>query len=101
MASVSADRPSPAAHGWARHPMDQSEPVRLLLVDDEAALREPLADYLSRQGFVVRQAASAAEAPAITKTSSRPGRRVRRPGWNRAWVAVVCMCAWCAFANKK
>ena len=42
--------------------MDQSEQVRLLLVDDEAALREPLADYVSRQGFVVRQAASAAEA---------------------------------------
>lgn len=42
--------------------MDQSDQVRLLLVDDEAALREPLADYLSRQGFVVRQAASAAEA---------------------------------------
>ena len=42
--------------------MDQSEQVRLLLVDDEAALREPLADYLSRQGFVVRQATSAAEA---------------------------------------
>ena len=36
--------------------------TRLLLVDDEAALREPLAEYLSRQGFAVRQAASAAEA---------------------------------------
>jgi two-component system OmpR family response regulator len=36
--------------------------TRLLLVDDEAALREPLAEYLSRQGFVVTQAASAAEA---------------------------------------
>jgi len=35
---------------------------RLLLVDDEAALREPLAEYLSRQGFSVVQAASAAEA---------------------------------------
>lgn len=35
---------------------------RVLLVDDEAALREPLAEYLSRQGFVVTQAASAAEA---------------------------------------
>lgn len=34
----------------------------LLLVDDEAALREPLAEYLSRQGFSVTQAASAAEA---------------------------------------
>ena len=42
--------------------MDQSEPTRLLLVDDEATLREPLADYLVRQGFVVDQAASAAEA---------------------------------------
>ena len=37
-------------------------PVRLLLVDDEASLREPLADYLSRQGFVVSAAASAADA---------------------------------------
>ncbi len=42
--------------------MDQSEHVRLLLVDDEATLREPLADYLVRQGFVVDQAGSAAEA---------------------------------------
>ena len=42
--------------------MDQSETTRLLLVDDEAALREPLADYLVRQGFAVDQAASAAEA---------------------------------------
>jgi two-component system OmpR family response regulator len=36
--------------------------VKLLVVDDEAALREPLADYLTRQGFVVRQASNAAEA---------------------------------------
>jgi two-component system OmpR family response regulator len=36
--------------------------VKLLLVDDEASLREPLAEYLSRQGFVVRQAADAAKA---------------------------------------
>ncbi|MBA4355010.1 MAG: DNA-binding response regulator, partial [Novosphingobium sp.] len=37
-------------------------PIRVLLVDDEPALREPLADYLVRQGFVVTQAATAAEA---------------------------------------
>ncbi len=37
-------------------------PVKLLLVDDEASLREPLADYLSRQGFAVRQAADASRA---------------------------------------
>jgi two-component system OmpR family response regulator len=42
--------------------MNEAAPVRLLLVDDEAALREPLADYLIRQGFAVSQAATAAEA---------------------------------------
>ncbi|HKX92510.1 MAG TPA: response regulator [Sphingomicrobium sp.] len=36
--------------------------TRLLLVDDEAALREPLAEYLSRQGFDVSAVQSAAEA---------------------------------------
>ena len=33
--------------------MNDAAPIRLLLVDDEAALREPLAEYLSRQGFSV------------------------------------------------
>jgi two-component system OmpR family response regulator len=42
--------------------MNDTAPVRLLIVDDEAALREPLAEYLSRQGFDVSQAASAADA---------------------------------------
>lgn len=42
--------------------MNDAAPPRLLLVDDEAALREPLAEYLSRQGFAVSQATSAAEA---------------------------------------
>ena len=42
--------------------MTESVPIRLLLVDDEATLREPLAEYLSRQGFVIVQAASAAQA---------------------------------------
>ncbi|MBW8785390.1 MAG: response regulator [Novosphingobium sp.] len=41
--------------------MSESVPG-ILLVDDEAGLREPLAEYLSRQGFAVTQAASAAEA---------------------------------------
>ncbi len=39
-------------------------PTRVLVVDDEAALREPLSDYLVRQGFAVSQAASAAQARA-------------------------------------
>lgn len=38
--------------------------TRLLLVDDEPSLREPLADYLVRQGFLVRQAEDAAKARA-------------------------------------
>ena len=42
--------------------MNENTPVRVLLVDDEGALREPLADYLVRQGFAVTQAATAAEA---------------------------------------
>ncbi|MBS0482573.1 MAG: response regulator [Proteobacteria bacterium] len=42
--------------------MDDVTQSRILLVDDEAALREPLAEYLSRQGFAVTEAASAAEA---------------------------------------
>lgn len=36
--------------------------INILLVDDEPALREPLAEYLTRQGFVVRQAEDAAKA---------------------------------------
>jgi two-component system OmpR family response regulator len=44
--------------------MTETGLVRLLLVDDEASLREPLADYLVRQGFVVRQAEDAAKARA-------------------------------------
>ena len=42
--------------------MSETAPTRLLLVDDEPSLRQPLADYLVRQGFVVRQAEDAAKA---------------------------------------
>ena len=45
--------------------MNDTAPIRLLLVDDEASLREPLADYLSRQGFVVLQAEDAAKARSL------------------------------------
>jgi two-component system OmpR family response regulator len=50
---------------------DQAE-IRLLLVDDEASLREPLADYLSRQGFVVEQATDAARARALLAADTKP-----------------------------
>jgi two-component system OmpR family response regulator len=36
--------------------------TRILLVDDEPSLRQPLADYLVRQGFLVRQAEDASKA---------------------------------------
>ena len=39
--------------------MNQATPAKLLLVDDEATLREPLAEYLIRQGFTVIQAPNA------------------------------------------
>ncbi|MCW1382075.1 response regulator [Novosphingobium sp. KCTC 2891] len=42
--------------------MNETTPIRVLVVDDEPALREPLADYLVRQGFAVVQAGTAAEA---------------------------------------
>jgi two-component system OmpR family response regulator len=41
-----------------------STATRVLLVDDEPTLRQPLADYLTRQGFIVRQAEDAAKARA-------------------------------------
>jgi two-component system OmpR family response regulator len=44
--------------------VNDSTATRVLLVDDEPSLRQPLADYLVRQGFVVRQAEDAAKARA-------------------------------------
>ncbi len=42
--------------------MTDPAPTSLLLVDDERSLREPLAEYLIRQGFAVQEAESAAAA---------------------------------------
>ncbi|QYU70888.1 response regulator [Leptolyngbya sp. 15MV] len=42
--------------------MSEPAPTKLLLVDDEPTLREPLAEYLARQGFDVREAANASAA---------------------------------------
>ena len=42
--------------------MTETASVSLLLVDDEATLREPLAEYLAGQGFDVHEVQSAAEA---------------------------------------
>ncbi|WP_100259876.1 response regulator [Qipengyuania seohaensis] len=48
--------------------MNDAAPITLLLVDDEASLREPLAEYLSGQGFVVTEAESAAQARSRLET---------------------------------
>ncbi len=45
--------------------MGEQAEIKLLLVDDEASLREPLAEYLVRQGFVVEQAADASKARSL------------------------------------
>lgn len=45
--------------------MSDAGPIRLLLVDDEPSLREPLAEYLIRQGFAVREAEDAAKARSL------------------------------------
>ena len=42
--------------------MTETSPISILLVDDEATLREPLAEYLSGQGFSVTEAESASAA---------------------------------------
>ncbi len=39
--------------------------THILLVDDEASLREPLADYLTKQGFRVQQASDASQARSV------------------------------------
>jgi two-component system OmpR family response regulator len=52
----------PAGQSDMNSGMNTSSATEILLIDDEAGLRESLADYLGRQGFAVTQAASAAEA---------------------------------------
>ena len=51
--------------------MIETVSTTLLLVDDENSLREPLAEYLTGQGFVVREAESAASARSVL-TSETP-----------------------------
>lgn len=47
--------------------MNETASPKLLIVDDESALREPLAEYLSRQGFAAEQASSAAQARTLLR----------------------------------
>lgn len=47
--------------------MSETSPISLLLVDDETSLREPLAEYLVRQGFAVREAEDAAKARTLLR----------------------------------
>lgn len=45
--------------------MSDTAPIRILLVDDETTLREPLAEYLVKQGLEVLEAESAAAARSV------------------------------------
>jgi len=45
-------------------------PTHLLLVDDEASLREPLAEYLTGQGFAVSEADDASKARTAMRTTN-------------------------------
>src|SRR3546814_1466288 len=68
--------PSPASY---RPPVDEtggrtigdemtdSDTPRILLIDDEPSIREPLGEYLEAQGFAVSAAARAAEARSILR----------------------------------
>ena len=47
--------------------MSDSDTPRILLIDDEPSIREPLAEYLTAQGFAVTDAASAAEARSVLR----------------------------------
>src|SRR3546814_20813822 len=50
--------------------MTDSDTPRILLIDDEPSIREPLAEYLSAQGFTVFDAASAAEARSVLRAQT-------------------------------
>ena len=50
--------------------MTDNHNPRILLIDDEPSIREPLTDYLSAQGFAVTDAANAAEARSVLRAQS-------------------------------
>lgn len=50
--------------------MTDMETPRLLVIDDEPSIREPLGEYLESQGFWVATAASASEARSVLRAQS-------------------------------
>ena len=50
--------------------MTDSDMPRILLIDDEPSIREPLSEYLEAQGFAVTDAANAAEARSVLRAQS-------------------------------
>ena len=56
--------------------MPDNSATRILLVDDEATLREPLAEYLAAQGFLVTERDSAARARSfLAECDNQPNER--------------------------
>lgn len=61
------------------HTSGDLEAVKVLLVDDEATLREPLAEYLAGQGFTVTEADSAARARSVLAEADTNPAAASRP----------------------
>jgi two-component system, OmpR family, response regulator len=53
--------------------------VRILLVEDEAAIRDPLSEYLGAQGYVVTAASTAAQARRILEASAHDASTTTAP----------------------
>ncbi len=47
-----------------------NDPTHILLIDDEASIREPLAEYLEKQGMRVTEAADASKARTLLRTNA-------------------------------
>lgn len=73
-----ADKHSDEQGGRQSGGQSETRPISILLVDDEATLREPLAEYLAGQGFTVHQADSAARARSVlAHADADPGGQMR------------------------
>ena len=66
-------RPPVESDRWANYctnGLTMTDAPRILLIDDEPSIREPLSEYLEGQGFAVTDAASAAEARSVLRAQT-------------------------------
>lgn len=55
--------------------LNRASPPKLLVIDDSADIRDPLCDYLARNGVEALAVASAAEAREVLQRKPGAGRR--------------------------